>query len=157
MPVVHEAIRAELLRSVSEAARVLLHARATSVALLNETGDELVFVAAAGEAADEITGCRISSHHGLAGVVAQDGEPLEIRDLMRDPRFSHDVATETGYEPDAMTLVPVRDGARIVGVLSVLDPADEPTDANRAALAALAEHAVSALDLSVALERTLAH
>ena len=61
MPAVRDTIRAELLRSISEAARVVTHARATSVALLDETTDELVFVAAAGEAAEEITGCRCSS------------------------------------------------------------------------------------------------
>jgi cGMP-dependent 3',5'-cyclic phosphodiesterase len=154
MPAVQDTIRAELLRSISEAARVLTHARATSVALLDETTDELVFVAAAGEAAEEITGCRFSCHEGLAGVVAQSGQPLEIRDLARDPRFAHDIAVETGYEPDAMTLVPVMDGGHVVGVLSVLDP-DEPSDGSRAALDALAAHAVAGLDLSAALEKTL--
>jgi GAF domain-containing protein len=154
MPLVQDTIRAELLRSISEAARVLTHARATSVALLDETSDELVFVAAAGEAAEEITGCRISSREGLAGVVAQTGRPLEVRDLARDPRFAHDIAVETGYEPDAMTLVPVMDGAHVVGVLSLLDP-DDPSDGSRAALSALAAHAVAGLDLSATLERAL--
>jgi len=154
MPAVQDTIRAELLRSVSEAARVITHARATSVALLDETTDELVFVAAAGEAAEEITGCRFSSRDGLAGVVAHTGKTLEVRDLARDPRFAHDIAVETGYEPDAMTLIPVMDGGHVVGVLSMLDP-DEPTDGSRAALEALAAHAVAGMDLSVALERAM--
>jgi GAF domain-containing protein len=157
MAPVQDTIRAELLRSISEAARVLTHARATSVALLDEATDELVFVAAAGEAAEEITGCRVSSREGLAGVVAHTGLPLEIRDLSRDPRFAHDIAVETGYEPDAMTLVPVLDGDQIVGVISVLDPGDEPSEGSRAALTALAAHAVAGLDLSIALERALEH
>jgi cGMP-dependent 3',5'-cyclic phosphodiesterase len=154
MTPVQDTIRAELLRSISEAARVLTHARATSVALLDETTDELVFVAAAGEAAEEITGCRFSSREGLAGVVAHTGQPLEVRDLARDPRFAHDIAIETGYEPDAMTLVPVMSDGHVIGVLSLLDP-DEPTAGSRAALDALAAHAVAGMDLTVALERAM--
>jgi GAF domain-containing protein len=154
MPAVQDTIRAELLRSISEAARVITHARATSVALLDESTDELVFVAAAGEAAEEITGCRFSSRDGLAGVVAHTGQTLEVRDLARDPRFAHDIAVETGYEPDAMTLIPVMAGGHVVGVLSMLDP-DEPTDGSRAALEALAAHAVAGMDLSVTLERAM--
>jgi GAF domain-containing protein len=154
MPAVQDTIRASMLRSISEAARVVTHARATSVALLDETTDELVFVAAAGEAADEITGCRFSSREGLAGVVAHTGQSLEVRDLARDPRFAHDIAVETGYEPDAMTIVPVMVDGHVVGVLSLLDP-DEPSDGSRAALDALVAHAVAGLDLSVALEKSL--
>jgi cGMP-dependent 3',5'-cyclic phosphodiesterase len=154
MPAVQDTIRAELLRSISEAARVLTHARATSVALLDETTDELVFVAAAGEAAEEITGCRFSSREGLAGVVAHTGQPLEVRDLARDPRFAHDIAVETGYEPDAMTLIPVMNDGHVVGVMSMLDP-DEPTEGCRVALTALVAHAVAGMDLSVALERAV--
>ena len=154
MPAVQNTIRAELLRSISEAARVITHARATSVALLDESTDELVFVAAAGEAAEEITGCRFSSREGLAGVVAHTGQCLEVRDLARDPRFASDIAVETGYEPDAMTVVPVMVDGHVVGVLSLLDP-DEPNDGSRAALDALVAHAVAGLDLSVALEKTL--
>src|SRR3954468_9395736 len=102
MPAVQETIRAELLRSISEAARVLTHARATSVALLDETTDQLVFLPAAGEPADEITGCRFSSREGLAGVVAHTGQTLEVRDLARDPRFPHAVAGGAGHGPGGL-------------------------------------------------------
>jgi GAF domain-containing protein len=53
--------------------------------------------------------------------VVQSEQPIEVRDLARDPRFSRNVAERTGYVPDAILAVPVRTPRRLLGVLSVLD------------------------------------
>src|SRR4051812_49693983 len=104
MPAVQDTIRAQMLRSISEAARVVTHARATSVALLDETTDELVFVAAAGEAAEEITGCRFSSREGLAGVLAHTRQRPQARAPAPDPRFAPHTPGATGHRPGRPTI-----------------------------------------------------
>ena len=39
---------------------------------------------------------------GIAGHVVQTGAPLIVDDLAREPRFAHDIAVETGYQPEAL-------------------------------------------------------
>lgn len=111
----------ELLRSLTETARRLFGAAACSLALLTEDDSELVYTTAAGEGADDVTGMRISSSHGIAGWVVQSGQPIAISDLTSDPRFSPELAEQTGYVPGAILAVPVETRERMLGVISLLD------------------------------------
>jgi GAF domain-containing protein len=64
---------------------------------------------------------RLPADEGVAGWVLQSEQPIEVRDLASDPRFSREAAERTGYVPDAILAVPVRTPRRLLGVLSVLD------------------------------------
>jgi GAF domain-containing protein len=142
------AAQAELLQALCALTCEILGARAASVALRDERAGELVFAAGAGEGADLVVGARFKSTEGVAGEVLRTGEPLAVADLAREPRFAHDIAVASGYEPDAMTVVPVRRSGAVVGVLSALDP--ERSDLT--AMRLLAGHAAAILDLAFALE-----
>lgn len=111
------------LQPLAAAAAALLGARAASIGIVDAVSHDVVFVAVAGEGEDELVGARFPSSEGVAGAVIASGEPLVVRDLVADTRFARDVATASGYVPDAITAIPLtRDGAT-VGVLSALDPA----------------------------------
>ena len=138
----------ELLSALCVVARELLDARAASVALLDERAGELVFAAGAGEGSELIVGARFKATQGVAGEVLRTGEPVSVADLAREPRFAHDIAVASGYDPDAITVVPLRRAGAIVGVLSALDPARDDVHALRL----LADHAAAILDLAFALE-----
>jgi GAF domain-containing protein len=144
-------LRAALLRGVVEAARAALDARASSVALVDPRTGDLVFEAVAGGGGPELLGAHFRADEGIAGHVVQTGTALAIDDLSRDPRFAHDIAVETGYEPDALAAAPIEVGGAVVGVLSVLDPGASPPDGMAGVLEALCEHAALALELSEAL------
>lgn len=120
-PAVRPAGTDELLRSLTETARRLFDAAACSLALLSEDDSELVYTTAAGEGADDVTGMRISSSHGIAGLVVQAGQPIAISDLASDPRFSRGLAEQTGYVPQTILAVPVETSQRMLGVISLLD------------------------------------
>jgi GAF domain-containing protein len=120
-PAVRPAGTDELLRSLTETARRLFGAAACSLALLSEDDSELVYTTAAGEGADDVTGMRISSSHGVAGWVVQSGQPIAISDLANDPRFSRGLAEQTGYVPQTILAVPVETPQRMLGVISLLD------------------------------------
>jgi GAF domain-containing protein len=120
-PAVRPAGTDELLRSLTETARRLFGAAACSLALLGEDDSELVYTTAAGEGADDVTGMRISSSHGIAGWVVQSGQPIAISDLNNDPRFSRGLAEQTGYVPQTILAVPVETPQRLLGVISLLD------------------------------------
>ena len=151
MPSVEESARAELLRALCAVACQVLGAPAASIALLDESAGELVFVAAAGAGARQIDGARFKATKGLAGEVLRTGERVTRADVASEPRFAHDIAVATGYEPDAIAVVPVRRGERVVGVLSVLDATrdDEP------AMSALARQAAATLAFAEELARAV--
>lgn len=110
-----------LLSSLAETARRLFGARACSLALLSEDGDELVYTTASGSGADAVTGLRMPAGRGIAGWVVQSGQPVAVSDVRADPRFAPDVAQATGYVPEAIVAAPVVSDAGILGVLTVLD------------------------------------
>src|SRR6187397_769457 len=111
----------ELLRSIVEVARAIFHARASSIFLLDEERDELVFEAIAGEGSDSLVGQRLPSSTGIAGWVLVTRQPLVLDDLENDPRHARDVAEATGYVPKGLMAVPLLHEERVLGVLQVLD------------------------------------
>jgi signal transduction protein with GAF and PtsI domain len=118
VPVGHD----ELLRSVTATARSLFEAAACSIALVDDSGEALVFTAASGAGADEIVGTSIPVGRGIAGWVAASEQPIAIGDVTRDPRFARDVAEATGYVPRSILAMPLQGTHDVLGVLEVLDP-----------------------------------
>ena len=110
-----------LLRSIVEVARSLFGARASSVFLLDEETDELVFEAVAGEGEEELVGKRLPSGTGIAGWVLSARQPLVIEDVAGDPRFAKEAAESTGFVPGGLMAVPLLLEERALGVLEVLD------------------------------------
>jgi GAF domain-containing protein len=143
-----DAFRA-LLQATVETARGIFHAKASSVFLLDETTDELVFEAVAGEGAGTLVGKRFPSSTGVAGWVLVTRQPLVVDDLTKDTRFSRDAAESTGYVPRGIMAVPLLVDDTALGVLSVLDrPVDVPfTLAEMDVLGLFGNQAAIALDL----------
>jgi GAF domain-containing protein len=138
-----------LLRSIVEVARSIFGARASSIFLLDEATDELVFEAVAGEGEETLVGQRFPSGTGVAGWVLVTRQPIVIEDVGEDPRFARDVAQSTGYVPRGLMAVPLLHGESALGVLEVLDrPASEAfTLAEVDLLGMFANQAALALDL----------
>jgi hypothetical protein len=111
-----------LLESVVRTAAGVFDAAAASLALVD--GHELVYQAAWGAGAREVPGIRLQRGEGLAGSVLASGQGAAVASCRSDPRFAERVAAGTGYVPHTMIVVPVRRGAEVVGVLSLLDQRD---------------------------------
>jgi GAF domain-containing protein len=115
-----------LLQSLVETARAIFRAKASSVFLLDDETEELVFEAVAGEGSDRLVGQRLPAGTGIAGWVLQTRQPIVIDDVTADPRFARDAAEATGYVPKGLMAVPLLHDDQALGVLSVLDrPKDE--------------------------------
>ena len=108
-----------LLQSIVDVARAIFGAKASSVFLLDEEADELVFEAVSGEGAGDLIGMRIPSSTGIAGWVLVTGQPIVIDDLQQDPRFAREAAERTGYVPEGLMAVPLVNGETVLGVLQV--------------------------------------
>jgi GAF domain-containing protein len=138
-----------LLQSIVDVARAIFRAKASSILLLDEETDELVFEAAADEASGDLIGKRFPSSTGIAGFVLVSRQPLVIEDVLSDPRFSRETAQSTGFVPKGLMAVPLLHEERVLGVLEVLDrPADTRfTLAEMELLGLFANQAAIALDL----------
>jgi GAF domain-containing protein len=136
-----------LLRSIVEVARSMFAAAASSIVLLDEEADELVFEAVAGEGEDTLVGQRYPSSKGIGGWVISTRQPLVIDDVRQDPRHQRDFAESTGYVPQGLMAVPLLHEERALGVLSVLDRQTAFSLAEMDLLGMFANQAAIALDL----------
>lgn len=113
-----------LLEAIVRAAAGVFEAAACSIALVDPVTKELVYQASWGAGAKEIVGVRLPPGKGLAGSVVESGEALAVPDCRNDPRFQAQIAAGTGYVPHTMLVVPLQQGNRTLGTLSVLDRRD---------------------------------
>ncbi|MFE7462763.1 GAF domain-containing protein [Streptomyces sp. NPDC057499] len=114
--------RRELLQSVVEVARAIFGAAASSVFLLDEEADELVFQAVSGQGEEFLVGRRFPAGRGIAGWVAMSGEPMVVDDLSTDSSFDRSLAESTEFVPNALMAAPLISDGQVLGVLEVLDP-----------------------------------
>jgi GAF domain-containing protein len=136
-----------LLVSIVEMGRLVLGAAACSLAVLDRDEEHLVFRAACGAGAGEVTGLRLPVSRGIAGWVVSSGQPIAVHDVRADPRFAADIAASTGYVPRSILAAPLTASGEPVGVIEVLDrsPADGRDDMDL--LTRLAAQAALGLEL----------
>jgi GAF domain-containing protein len=147
-----------LLQSVVDVARAIFGSKASSIFLLDEDADELVFEAVSGEGEGEIVGMRFPSSTGIAGWVLVTRQPLVIENTADDARWARDAAEKTGYIPQNVMAVPLLHEERALGVLEVLDrPEDAAFSLSQMELLGLfANQAAIALDLLLRARRARA-
>jgi GAF domain-containing protein len=147
-----------LLQSVVDVARAIFGSKASSIFLLDEETDELVFEAVSGEGEGEIVGMRFPSSTGIAGWVLVTRQPLVIENTADDARWAREAAEKTGYIPQNVMAVPLLHEERALGVLEVLDrPDDAAFSLSQMELLGLfANQAAIALDLLLRARRARA-
>ncbi|PLW74182.1 GAF domain-containing protein, partial [Streptomyces sp. DJ] len=141
----------ELLQSIVETARAIFGAQASSIFLLDEETDELVFQAVSGRGEEFLVGTRFPAGRGIAGWVAVSGEPMIVDDLAREESFARDLAESTRYVPESLMAAPLIHRTRVLGVLEVLDPVPQSRSSlgELDLLALFARQAAAALRVAV--------
>jgi Nif-specific regulatory protein len=110
----------ELLVSVIERTKNLVHAETVSVLLHDPATDELFFRSEVGNDAEDaktLKEIRFPADHGIAGGVLRSGKPELIQDVSLDPRHFKQVDSMTGFTTRSMIAVPIHVRGRITGVL----------------------------------------
>ncbi len=111
-----------LLKKISFAAEKLTQCEASSVMLLDDTRENLYFRTAGGEKEHIIKTIKIKIGQGIAGWVAQKGEPLLVNDVTKDPRFLPSLADEkSGFKTRSILCVPMVAANEIIGVMEVVN------------------------------------
>lgn len=114
-----------ILENVMTISKQVMNADASSLMLIDEKTNELVYQVALGKVGERLKKeFRLKMGQGIAGSVAEEGRPLLIEDVYTHPKFykGHDEAT--GYRTKSMIAVPLKVGERIIGVAQVINRLD---------------------------------
>jgi len=115
----------QILENVMSISKQVMNADASSLMLIDEKTNELVYQVALGAVGEKLKQeFRLKMGQGIAGTVAQEGKPLLLDDVYTHPKFhrAHDDAT--GYRTRSMITVPLKVGERITGVAQVINRLD---------------------------------
>lgn len=116
----------ELLGIIMQVAAEVMRTEASSLMLLDEKTDQLVFRVALGEKGrDLVEKFRLRIGEGIAGSVAGSGVSVIVNDPASDSRFARRVDNATGFSTKAIVCVPVRIRGRIAGVLQAINPLEK--------------------------------
>ena len=112
-----------LLKVIVTSVTDLLECEASSLFLVDPTGEQLVLKVATGPVHVEIKELRLNMGEGIAGWVATHRQGLIVNDTKHDPRFLSAVDKATGFQTRSILAVPLMDHEQIVGVLEILNTA----------------------------------
>ncbi|WP_447600734.1 HD domain-containing phosphohydrolase [Nitrospira sp. Nam80] len=115
---------AEIRKRAIEAATLLMEAEAGSLLLLDEAGGELYFEVAHGEKGAAVREIRLKLGEGIAGSVAQTGQPVIVNDVQRDPRFFRSADRRSGFTTRNMVCAPLKMHGKVIGVLQAINRKD---------------------------------
>ena len=98
----------QVLRTIMEKINEVLRPDTWSLLLMDVEKNELFFQIATGKGAEALKELRIKVGQGLAGWVAQSGQPVVVTDTSNDSRFFSQVDAKTKMETRSVVAVPVR-------------------------------------------------
>lgn len=114
----------DILESVLDGIQIFLHATTASLLLIEEGSDRLRFKAVRPrenlpmlQSIEDRLGLGI----GIAGYVAEKGEPLCLSDAQTDSRFFSRADEKTGFQTRSVLCTPIKLEGTIIGVIQVID------------------------------------
>ena len=120
----------EVLRQILTRTRHDLGVEAASIALMDADSGLLEFKLAEGPVMDGVIGLKLKPGEGIAGWVAEHGQPVIVPEVKKDPRFDSDVDRQTGFVTRSIACVPILVKSRTLGVLEVINPIRGAFDEN---------------------------
>ena len=107
-----------------EAITRLMHAEVGSLLLVDDENKELYFEVALGDKGERVKEIRLKIGEGIAGWVAEHGNPLLLQDVRKDPRFYKSADQKTEFVTRDMVCVPVKVKDKVIGVLQAINRAE---------------------------------
>jgi GAF domain-containing protein len=128
----------------------LLEAEDGSLMLVDEETDELVFVLVHGAVRQMLEGYRFDRELGIAGQVAESGEPAVVNDVSGVAYFLPEIDERFGFVTQSLVAAPLIARGRVLGVLEVLNKRSDDgfTQDDASVLSVLATLAALALDFA---------
>ncbi|MGA2987499.1 MAG: sensor domain-containing diguanylate cyclase [Terriglobia bacterium] len=117
----------KILQTIMEKISDLLEPDTWSLLMLDEDTQELYFEIAIGAGAEKLRDVRLKLGEGVAGWVAQHGEPVLVEDTHNDPRFTHKVDDLTHTETRSIVCVPIKAHDHVLGVIELVNALGKPS------------------------------
>jgi Nif-specific regulatory protein len=113
----------QLLELIIATATRMMDAKASSLLLVDPKTRKLYFKVATGERQTVVKRFHVDIGQGIAGHVAQTGEPLLIPDVTRDRRWHRQISDSIGFDTRSIACAPLKVNSEIIGVLEIIDKA----------------------------------
>jgi signal transduction histidine kinase len=144
------------LQTVIAIASELTASEVASILELDETGNQLQFIAMPWFHRDALQAVKVPLEKSIAGWVYQKGQPLIVQDASSDPRFYKAVDHAAGFETHSILAVPLFFKGQPIGVLEAVNKMNNTnyTEEDVTILETLASQAAITIQNSI-LERRL--
>jgi len=111
----------EVLNNAMRFVEELIDAEGSSIFEIDDTANELFFRVLRGEEVHKAKEIRMQFGEGVAGWVANSGEPVIVSDAEKDTRFSAKVDLITGLKTKSIIALPIKNKGRLIGVLELIN------------------------------------
>ena len=111
----------KILQTIMEKISDFIHPDTWSLLMLDEKTKELYFEIAIGAGANSLKDLRLKLGEGIAGWVAEHGEPVLIENAASDSRFTKKFDVVTQIETQSVVCVPIKSRDRVLGVIELVN------------------------------------
>jgi diguanylate cyclase (GGDEF)-like protein len=111
----------KILQTIMEKISDLLQPDTWSLLMLDDKTEELYFEIAIGAGANKLKDVRLKLGEGIAGWVAQTGEPVLVEDVRKDSRFASKFDDLTQTDTRSVICVPIRGREKVLGVIELIN------------------------------------
>lgn len=114
----------ELLDYISSQTKLLLNSESATVAILDETRNEIFFLGAAYDDSDatyRVKKVRFPAENSITGRVIKTGKPVIVQDSSKEPDYYPGVDEQAHIQTKNMLFVPLRSYDRTIGVLAAMN------------------------------------
>ncbi|MBN2017527.1 MAG: GAF domain-containing sensor histidine kinase [Candidatus Cloacimonetes bacterium] len=138
----------KVLESVMDVATQAMQVEASSLVLVDEETNELLFHVTEGVKAKIIKTIRMKAGEGIVGWVIQEGKPVLVNDVSKDPRFFKKADKKSGFTTKSILCVPMSTSKKCVGAIEVLNKenGEKFTKEDQEFLQAIANQAAIAIE-----------
>lgn len=110
-----------VINFIMERIRHLVECQAWSLLLIDEESNQLYFKAALGEKSEKLSEIRLNIGEGVAGKVAETGQPMIIDDTNKCPYFNPEIDLLTKFKTKNILAVPLKARGKIIGVFEIIN------------------------------------
>jgi diguanylate cyclase (GGDEF)-like protein len=143
-----------VLQTIMEKVAAYFRPDTWSLLMTDDEHRELYFAIAIGDASASLKSVRLKIGEGIAGWVAQHGEPLVVPDVSKDERFSSRIDEMTRWKTSSILCVPLSSKNKILGVIQLINVDMSSFGSDQfMLLQALADYAAIAIDNARAVEK----
>jgi signal transduction histidine kinase len=111
----------EMLERLLRKSVQLLSCEAGSILLISSDAGELIFTTAVGTRKDQVKHLRLPRGAGVAGWVAEHGQPALVNDPARDPRHLRQLEQDLQFPVRNLLAVPMVLGGQLIGTVEFLN------------------------------------